>query len=78
MKQLAIRSKWFLMTIVAAVIMAPCMAHATDTTLFEDATTAITQMATDYKALLKVIFTSLVILAVIFALVRRGAKKAVN
>lgn len=72
------RLRWVLMTVIAAVLMAPCLAHATDTTLFEDATEAINGMATDYKALLKVIFTGLVILAVVFALVRRGAKKAVN
>lgn len=62
--------------VVGACLMAPALANAQSTDLFSDATTSITDMGTKYTALLKLLFTTLVVAGIIFALVKRGSKKA--
>lgn len=66
----------FLAIVCAALLMAPALANAQATDLFTDAGTELNALGTKYSALLKIAFTAIVVVSIVFALVKRGAKKA--
>ncbi len=83
MKTLAINSFARLRFIASMIILAVLVtlpsivsAQTAGTDLFDTATTEVNSLTTKYKALLQLIFGGLVIATVVFALVRKGAKKA--
>jgi large-conductance mechanosensitive channel len=81
MKTLAINSFTRLrfiasMIILAVLVTLPSIVSAQTADLFDTATTEVNDLTTKYKALLQLIFGGLVIATVVFALVRKGAKKA--
>lgn len=63
------------LTLCFLAVVSVVPAHATATNLFDDITAEVNTLGADYGAFLKVVFIALVIPALIYGFVRRGAKK---